>query len=544
MPSSTEASSIASARLAEAAASAVDTRKRRASTFVVMVGTLLSRFAGLAREVLTAAIFGASTSMAAFTVALQIPGLIRSPVTLTSALVPVFTDLVEKGEEERAWRVAGTIISLILIFLIPLTLLSMWAAPAIVDLAVHDQFGQRDRTVALLRIMLPTMILLALGGVVTGILNAYGHFSVPALAPIAWNVVIVLIVLVSAYTVQPRYQIHMYAVGVLVGTAVQLLIPIPWLRHHGGRLWTAFAIRDPYVKSILLGMMPVALGLILLDANILVNTYFSTRVPLHLVSIDTGPAVVDKAFRIFQMPEGIFSLAVTSVFFPLFARLSARGDLEGFSRACMDGLRQLFVLLLPAAALMFALSEPIVRVVYERGIWDPAQTPLVADTLQMFALGLVPGGAILLLVRAFFSLRMPWVPALAGLLNLGANVVIAALVHTRMGTRGIAMSTSVASLVMFMAMYLVLRRHLAGLSARQLAAVFARALGAAVVASAVGWGIARTLVAYLGHGLIVELPAVGLAAAATYVVYGVLVVRLKLMDASAFRTMLRPAREP
>lgn len=509
-----------------------------------MVGTLLSRVSGLAREILTAVIFGAGASMAAFTVAVQIPNLIRSPVALTSALVPAFTDLVEQGDEPRAWRVASTIVSLILLFLIPVTLLSMWAAPAIVDLAVHEQFGQRDLAVALLRIMLPTVILMSLGGVVTGILNAYGHFSVPALAPVAWNAVVIVTVFISAYTVPFGYQIHVYALGVLLGTLVQLLLPIPWLRHHGGRLWTAFAVRDSYVKAVLTGIMPVALGLILLDINILVNTYFSTRVPLDLIPRDTGPAVVDKAFRIFQLPEGVFALAVTAVFFPVFARCSARGDTQGFRQACADGLRQIIVLLLPPTALTFALAEPIVRVLYERGAWDPAQTPLVAATLRMFALGLVGDGAVLLLMRAFFSLRMPWIPAFAGLLNLGVNVLVAALVHGSFGAPGIALSTSIASAVMFAAMYVTLHRRLGGLPGGQLVAAFLRALGAAVAATAIGWALATVTMGYLGHGAPAELLAIAIAAGVTYGIYLWVVVRLKLMDPSTIGLLFRRGVPP
>lgn len=509
---------------------------------MAMFATLLSRVSGLAREVVTAAVFGAGATMAAFTVAFQIPNIVRSAiadVALTSALVPVFTELVERDEEARAWRVASTMVSLILLALIPLTLLGMWAAPYIVNFAVHDDFSQVELAVTLFRIMLPLVLLMALAGVVIGILNAYGHFSVPALAPVAWNGVVIVMVLAATRLVDASHVIHVYAAAVVVGTIVQLLLPVPWLHRKGNRLGAAFDLRDPHVKAIVTGMLPVVVSLLLIDINTLVNMYFSTRIPAELVSRDTGPAVLDKAFRVFQLPQGIFSLAVAGVFFPLFARFSAREDTQGFRTACADALRQLFVLLLPAAALMFALAEPIVRVLYQRGAWDPGQTPVVAQALRMFALGLVANGAILLLMRAFFSLRTPWVPAITGFLNFGSNVVFAVLLHRRFGTWGIALSASLANTITFAAMYVVLHRRLGGLPGVRLMAEFSRAMGASVSATAAGWALAYATMRSIGHSAIAELLAISIAVAATYGIYIGLVVRLELMDGSALRALLR-----
>src|SRR5688572_27702036 len=225
--------------------------------------TGLSRVAGLVREVVAASYFGVSAAMSAFTIAFQFPNLIRAlfaDAALQGAFVPVFTELLEKGKRREAFHVASSLFFLITLVLGALTAVFMLLAPVIMPLLAPGFDDQTEELmIGLSRVLFPIVLLLALSGLVVGMLNSFGHFSVPALAPLAWNVVIIA-ALVGLVPVFPEEdEIYAYAIGVLVGTVVQLVLPMPWLRGRGGRFTLSFDFRHPMVVQVLKLMLPVTI---------------------------------------------------------------------------------------------------------------------------------------------------------------------------------------------------------------------------------------------------------------------------------------------
>ena len=185
-----------------------------------------------------------------------------------------------------------------------------------------DPGGDFDLAVGLSRVLFPIVVLLGLSGIVVGILNTYHHFALPALAPVAWNLVIIVGLVLGIPRIDDESaQLYLYAGVVVLGTLVQLLLPIPWLRRLDGRLTMVIDWRDPAVKRVLVLMLPVTLTIGLVNVNFLVDTLFASR----LLDPELAPAAIDKAFRLYMLPQGVFAVAVTTVLFPTLARLAARG---------------------------------------------------------------------------------------------------------------------------------------------------------------------------------------------------------------------------
>ena len=287
----------------------------------------------------------------------------------------------------------------------------------------------------LARLMFPIVVLLALSGLVVGMLNSFDHFSVPALAPVAWNAVIIA-ALVGLVPVLPEDdEIYAYAIGILVGTVVQFLLPLPWLRGRGGSLTFRIDWRDERVRRVLKLMLPVTLALGLINLSLLINSLFGT-----LVS-DQAPAAIDKAFRIYQLPQGLFSISIATVLFPTLARFAARGARDDLRRTMANGVRQICLLLIPSAVLMAVLAEPITRLVYQRGAFGGEATDLVAEAMVWWSISLPFQGVSLLFSRTFFSLQRPWATtALAGV-NLAVNAALAAALYGPFGIGGIVLGT-------------------------------------------------------------------------------------------------------
>jgi putative peptidoglycan lipid II flippase len=298
-------------------------------------------------------------------------------------------------------------------------------------------------------------------------------------------------------------KLYVYAGSILVGTVIQVLLPLPWLRGLDGRLQLLIDWRDPAVWRTFRLMVPVTVGLGLINFNMVVDSIFASR----LIDPELAPTAIDRAFRLYMLPQGVFSVAIATVLFPSLSRLATRRDMNGFRRTVGLGLRQIAFLLIPASVVSAVLAEPITRIVYQRGEFEPSQTPVVAAALAAFSAGLVFNGAMLMLNRAFFSLQENWVPTLVAVVNLGLNALLDAAFY-RFGTWGIPLATSVVNVAGTAALLIVLRRRLGRLELGETADSVARILGASAVLALVSYGVWYFVDDALGRSLVGQIVAV------------------------------------
>jgi putative peptidoglycan lipid II flippase len=484
-------------------------RRLARSTAVFSLATGLSRLLGLVREMVSAYYFGVAGKINAFTVAIQIPNLVRALVAdaaLSGAFVPVFNELLERGERKRAWRVASTLFWLMLLGLGAVTAVFILLAPLLLR-PFGDPGGDFDLAVSLSRVLFPIVVLLGLSGIVVGILNTYEHFAAPALAPVAWNLVIILGLVLGVPRIDDENaELYLYAAVVVVGTFVQLLLPVPWLRRLDGRLTLALDWRDPAVRRVFTLMLPVTLTIGLINVNFVVGTLFASR----LLDPELAPASIDKAFRLYMLPQGMFAVAVTAVLFPTLSRLAARRDNPGFRRALDAGLRQIAFLLIPAGLISIVLADPIVRLVYQRGEFTASDTTVVSQCLQAFSIGLVFNGWMLILNRGFYAVQTNWVPTAVALGAVALNAILDAIFY-RFGIWGIPLATSVVNVVGTVTLLEMMRRRV---GFEQLAATV-RAVGrvgaAGVLAAVASLFVWVGLDEWLGRSLGGQLVSVGSA---------------------------------
>ena len=522
-------------------------RRLALSTAFFSLATGVSRVAGLAREIIVAGFFGVSGAMSAFTIAFQVPNLIRSlfaDAAIQAAFVPVFGEELERGRRREAFRLASTLIFVVALILGLITALFIIFAPLLIPLfAPGFEGGLLDLTVSLSRLMFPILILLGISGLVVGVLNSYDRFGIFAIAPFFWNVAIIAVLAGLAPAFPEEDQIYAYAIGVLVGTLIQLAMLVYDLRNtpfgvrrallspFGTRLTKAFS--DPDVRRVLLLMLPVTISLGLINLNLIVNSLFGT-----LVS-EQAPAGIDKAFRIYMLPQGVFSVAVATVLFPTLARFAARGAYDDLRATMANGMRQILVLLVPAAAAILVLSEPMVRLVYERGEFDAAQTELVAEALFWFAFSLPFNGLFLLMTRTFFSLQRPWLPTAISVANLAITAVAALLLYEPYGVGGIVAATAIATAVSVGAQAAILRATLGRLELGRLSWTAARLLVAAGALAGASYAIWSLLDEALGRGLAGQIASLTAALAVGAIVYGVVIVLMRVPEAAQLRRLLR-----
>jgi putative peptidoglycan lipid II flippase len=518
-------------------------RRLARNTAIFSALTGVSRVAGLVREVVASSYFGTSGAFSAFTLAFQVPNLLRALVAdaaLSSAFVPVFTELLEQRRKQDAFALAGALFGLILVVLGAITIVFILIAPFLMPLFTGDTFSPEldDLTVGLSQVLFPIVVLLGLNGLVVGVLQAYDHFTIPALAPVVWNLVIIAALVVGHHRATGDAQFYWYAGGVVAGTAVQLGMCFPVLRRVGFQLRISFHWDDPRIRQVLKLMWPVTIGLGVINFDLVINSVLGT-----LVS-DQAPSAIDRAFRLYMLPQGIFSVAIATVLFPTLSRLAARRDRNGLRRSSGTGVRQIALTLIPAAVITAVLATPLTRLVYERGAFGPESTELVSTALFWFAFSLPFAGANLLLTRTFFSLQRPWIPTRLAVLSLVVNTIVSLALYGPFGIAGIVIGTAVASAVMTALQAQGLRILLRGFEVGRSIRTAGVIMIASVPLGIVSYGVWYALDQALGRALIAQVISVGCAIAAGTAVYIGAVLALRVPEAHQIARIVRSRMRP
>jgi putative peptidoglycan lipid II flippase len=507
------------------------------NTVIFSIATGLSRIAGLVREIVASSYFATSGAFSAFTIAFQVPNLVRSlfaDAALSAAFVPVFTEMLEKNQKREAIKLASTLFFLILAVLSLITLVFIAGAHVIMPAFTGDEFSSQldDLTAGLAQVMFPIVVLLGLNGLLVGILNAYDHFTIPAISPLVWNVVILVFLIGARPFFSGDDELYAYAIGILAGTIVQLGMAVPVLRRLGFELEVSFDWRDPRVKQVLRLMLPVTIGLGIINFNLLINSTLGS-----LIS-EQAPRAIDAAFRIYMLPQGIFSVAIATVLFPALSRFAANADLAGLRDRLAQGMRLISLMLVPAAAVTLALSTPITRLIYEHGEFGPGSTDLVSEALFWFSFSLPFNGLNLLLTRTFFSLQKPWLPTAISVAGLAVNVAVSVALYGPLGIGGIVIGTAASSAATTVLLWRLAARELGGIDGRGTALASFGMLTAAAILGAATWIVWALLDELLGRSLVAQLVAVGAAIGVGTLAYARAVLWLEIDEARQMARMV------
>jgi putative peptidoglycan lipid II flippase len=509
---------------------------RNTAIFSVLTG--VSRVVGLLREVVFASYFGTTGFASAYTIASNVPNFVANlfaQSALSAAFVPVFTDLLQKGRRHEAMRLASTLFWILLIAAGAITALFVLIAGFVMPLFIGAKLSHETAlTVGLSRVMFPIVLLLALNGLLVGILQSYDHFTIPALSPAVWNVVIIVLLVVLAPQFHGEDKIYAFAIGILAATGVQLLMAFGALGRIDFRLAFHIDWGDPRVGQVFVLMLPVALGLGIVNLDQLINTGFGGKVSPY------APAAINEAFRVYMLPQGMFSVAVTTVLFPTLSRMASNRDAAAMRRAIGSGMRQINLLLIPAAAFMLALPTPIVRVLYQRGEFTAQSTHLVSIALFWFAFSLPFGGLNLLLTRSFFAVQRPWIPTTLAAMNIVVDIVVSIGLYKPLGIAGLIIGTISANVVMFGLQFSRLRQGLNGrLEGAQTIMITARVIVASALLAGVSWVVWKLLDDLLGASLPAQIVCIGLAAAVGLLVYVRAVLVMRIPEAHQVGNMIR-----
>jgi putative peptidoglycan lipid II flippase len=459
---------------------------------IIGIAVMCSRLLGLAREQIFAALFGGGGAMDAFTAAFRIPNLLRdlfAEGALSTAFVTTFSKTVARGGDDAAWHLANKVATLTAVVLGVLCAAGMiFSAQLVAALAPGFDPQKAALTAQLTRIMFPFILLVSLAALVMGMLNSKSVFGMPAMASSFFNIGSIVGGVTLGYWIDPHFGARALiglGLATVFGGALQLAVQLPSLARLGYRFRPDFRWRDAGVKAILLLMGPSVIAASTTQFNVLVNSMFASTLgdgPIFWLSI---------AFRLMQLPLGLFGVALGTVTLPLLSRLVVAGQMNGFRAELARAMRLALLLTVPSTVGLIMLAEPIISVLYQHGKFNAYQAAQAAGALRFYAIGLAGYAALKVLVNAFYALDKRKTPMLVSFGAVGVNLLLNWIFTFRLGWghRGLAFSTGCVATFNFLLLYAIMRWHLKSLESRRLlmmlakVALAAAALGAVCAAS-------------------------------------------------------------
>ena len=457
---------------------------------VVGAATLLSRILGFIRDAVIAWFFGAGFSSDAFIAAFRIPNLLRrlfAEGSLSSAFIPVFTQYIVRRGQSEAFHLARSAFRLLSVILILVTIGGIFLSPWIVKLVapgfVADKFSL---TVTLTRLMLPYIFFVGLVALCMGILNVLGHFAAPALAPVLLNISIIGSVLI----ISPSLSVPAVglAAGVLIGGVLQLAIQLPALWRIGFRFWKKTKLLHPGLRQVGTLIPPVIIGGAVYQINIVIGTILGSLLAEGSVTY------LYFADRLVQFPLGVFAIAAATAVLPSLSRQAASEDFEALKNTFDHALKFVFFISIPAMVGLIVLREPIVALLFERGEFDAQATRLTAEALLYYSLGLWAFSAVRIVAAAFFAMQDTRTPVKMAGLSILANVVLGVVLMKPLDHGGLALATSLSSILNLGLLVRALKNKMGPLGWKSISRSFARTLVGSISMGAAVWAVGLKII--------------------------------------------------
>lgn len=432
---------------------------------IVGLSTLLSRILGFVRDAVIAALFGAGLYADAFFVAFRVPNLLRRLVgegALTVSFIPVFTEELTKGSRERAKEFVSTSFTLFSFILAVSTLLGIVFSPWIVGL-ISPGFASTPQklplTITLTRWMFPFLFFISLVALAMGVLNALKHFTAPALAPVWFNISIILCaILLVPYLDEPVYAL---AIGVVLGGIAQFLFQLPFLYRY--RMLPGPSLTwHPAIKRVALLMLPSVFGVAVYQIGIFITTRFASGLTEGSVSY------LYYADRVMEFPLGIFGIAIATAVLPQISEDVAKEDWQGFKDTLSFAIRLVIFISLPATVGLIALGVPIINILFQRGEFTQEATHQTVYALYFYSLGLITFSGTRILASAFYSMKDTFTPVIVAVVALVVNVVFALSLMGPLRHGGLALATTLASQLNFVTLFLILRKRIGRMGGRMI----------------------------------------------------------------------------
>lgn len=502
------------------------------SAFWLMVVTMLSKVLGFGREIVLSYFYGTSAYSDVYIVSMNIPTVIFASIgtALLTTFIPLYQEVSNKEGEKRALKFLNNIMIIVIVLSIILGILGyIFAEPLVKLFAVHYTGEKLVLAVKFVRIMIGGVVFIGLSNLMTSYLQIQGDFTIPGMVGFPNNIIIIISIILSAST----GNIYILAIGTLIGMATQFLFQVPFAIKRGYKFKPIIDFKDEYLMKMLRLVIPVFIGVAVNQINIMVDRSLASGLGDGVIT------ALNNANRLNGFVMGLFIVTLGAVIYPTLSKLSSENNKEKFAESVANSVNCVSLLVMPATIGAIVLATPVVKILFERGAFDERSTVLTATALVFYSVGMIGFGLRDIVDKVFFSLKDTKTPMINGIIAVVLNIVLNVILVKVMGYGGLALATSLSSLICIVLLFRSLKKKIGYYGQDKIRSTFIKTLIASIVMGVGTYFVYNFLSGILGIGFIQEAISLGVSIVVGAVIYLGLIIVFKVEEINMAIDMIK-----
>lgn len=492
------------------------------ATIGLFVVTILSKILGFARETVLVSTYGASMITDAYITSMNIPSVIFAVIgtALATTFIPLYFQVEKNQGKKIAIQFSNNVFNIVIVLSLIMSIIGFFFAEPLTKLFAIDFTGEKlELATQFTRTMIFGMVFIGLSNIMSCILQINGNFHIPGIVGMPYNIIIIVVILISS-----KGDVQLLAFGTLISMLSQFLFQLPFAYKKGYRYKFHFDIKDEYIKRMMVLIGPVCIGVGVNQLNTIVDRSLASSLGDGIIT------VLNSANKLDEFAICLFISTISVVIYPMLSKLSVDGEEEAFAEIIKKSMNVVIIFVIPVSIGAIVLAEPIVRLVFERGSFNPQATKLTASALVFYSIGMIGFGLKDILNRVFFSLKDTKTPMINSALSMVINIVLNIILIKFMGHRGLAFATSISSIVCVLFMFNSLGKRVKYFGQDMIMKTMIKCSTSAVLMGVITYFSYKIMSLSLGIGTINEIISILISVLVGAVVYGTLIIIFKVEE--------------
>ena len=455
------------------------------TAFVLMVITIVSKIVGFGREIVLSYVYGASAITDAYLISQTIPAVIFSFISagIATGFIPLYSRILNEQGQIEANRYTNNLSNALLLLSSVIVVFVLLFTQPIVKIFASGFSGETlELAIRFTRISVFGVYFTALLNIFAGFLRLHENYIIPALVGLPMNLVIIASLFISTKT-----NIYVIAVGSVVATASQLLLLIPFVRKTGYRYQPILNLRDEYIKMMVYIALPVVAGQSVNQINVLVDRILASGIAVG------GISALNYANRLNGFVQGLFVASISSVMYPMISKMAAENNIKGLKASISEAISVINLLVIPATIGAMIFSKEIVTLLFGRGAFTPEAIDMTANALFYYSIGMIAFGLRDILSRAFYALQDTKTPMINAAIAVVINIILNLALSRYLGIGGLALATSIATIVGTLLFFVTLRKKIGGFGLKEITISFIKICMASIIMGILAWSTYQIL---------------------------------------------------
>lgn len=501
------------------------------ATIELMLATIIAKVLGFGRELVLASAYGASMYSDTYLTAMNIPVVIFAIIgtTLATVLIPLYFEVNNELGENNALNFTNNVFNIVIVLCILLAIIGLiFTAQLVKMFAVGFEGETLNIAIHFTRFTIISIVFTGLSYVMTAYLQIKNNFTIPGLASVPKNIIIIISIILSV-----KYNPYIMIWGTLLGIATEFIFQLPFAIKNGYKYQPYINIKDKYIKKMSWLIGPVLIGVAVNQINTMVDRTLASTL------VEGSISALNYANKLNGFVMALFITSVAAVIYPMLSKLSSEDNKEKLTISVVQSIDSVILLVIPISVGAIVLATPIVKLLFQRGEFDARATSMTAIALIMYSIGMVAFGLRDILGKVFYALQDTKTPMINGAIAMAMNIVLNIILVKYLQLAGLALATSISAIVCIFLLFGSLKRKIGYFGQDKIIKTTIKSIISAFVMGVVTYFVYNIVSNLLGLGFVKEATSLAISIGVGAITYGILVVVLKVDEIDVITDMVK-----